>query len=917
MTLDANPARAAAGESKGSAPSTANRGLEALLKVAQRISSELDTDALVQTIVQVADELFDTTGASVAAIDSDGLATHLGSNHRGLIARGIGRGFQYQMSGAGGIWDELRKGNGIIIKNVRSDEPFAQAYRATMGAEIEGLYKDVRSWMAVPMMYHDRVTGWLVVSHTTPGRYGPEELEIANAIASQAAVGLENARLFEESQRRAREARALLQVAQAVASTLELDPLLDVILQEIAAVLPHERFAIMLREGDSLLIRAVRTAGGDPADSLGRQIGIRIPLAETPTLWKLLRTGAPQIIDEVRGDSPLAATYRREVGPFIGNAIQEFQSWMGLPLMRKDECVGVITVASAAPNRYTARDSEVGAAIAAQVSLAVENARLFGETRAHALELEVLSRADAELFRSLNLDEVLQRFADVGVDILGADKSLVTLGDPNRDVLTVRASRNLDDESIRMFNAVFPPPSASPTGGRGNPGVYRADGDAPDNLHEVMKHAGIVTAMDLPIQDEAGVPIGGYGVGYTRPHEFTEDEKRLLKSLADRAGVAIRNAALFERAQKKTREVEAMVRADAELFGTLDLDQVLKALADVAVDVLGADKSVVMIHEGEIDQIRASRNYDALNLTAFNQILRGMPHVEPAPTQAKSHIYSPSTETPEFIRNLFEREDVLSHLTVPIRDAKRMLGVFGVSFISAHEFGEEEQRLYSALADRAAVAIQNAELYGRAQHAASLEERQRLARELHDSVSQALYGIALGTRTARLRLGDDPHNAAEPIDYVMALSQAGLAEMRALIFELRPESLEQEGVVAAIEKQIASTRARYSLDVTADLGEEPECSQDVKEALYRIAQEALHNIVKHAHATRVEVRLAADDGDLVLTVADDGRGFDSTASFPGHVGLHSMPERAAKLGGRVSIDSAAGAGTRITARIPR
>jgi signal transduction histidine kinase len=245
-----------------------------------------------------------------------------------------------------------------------------------------------------------------------------------------------------------------------------------------------------------------------------------------------------------------------------------------------------------------------------------------------------------------------------------------------------------------------------------------------------------------------------------------------------------------------------------------------------------------------------------------------------------------------------------------------MLGVFGVSFVTKHEFTADERRLYLALADRAAVAIQNAELYERAQHAASLEERQRLARELHDSVSQALYGIALGTRTARMRLGEDPHNAAEPIDYVATLAQAGLAEMRALIFELRPESLEQEGVVAAIEKQTASIGARYKLDVTLDLGEEPDCAIDIKEALYRIAQEALHNVVKHAQAQHVEVRLRRDAGTVQLVVRDDGRGFDTTQSFPGHVGLQSMPERAQKLGGTVAIESAPGSGTTVTASVP-
>jgi signal transduction histidine kinase len=245
-----------------------------------------------------------------------------------------------------------------------------------------------------------------------------------------------------------------------------------------------------------------------------------------------------------------------------------------------------------------------------------------------------------------------------------------------------------------------------------------------------------------------------------------------------------------------------------------------------------------------------------------------------------------------------------------------MLGVFGVSFLTTHSFTDEEQRLYVALADRAAVAIQNAELYEKAQHAASLEERQRLARELHDSVSQALYGIALGARTARLRIDENPTTAAEPIEYVAALAEAGLAEMRALIFELRPESLETEGLVAAIEKQVASTRARHQIAIEAELMEEPDCRLDVKEALYRITQEALQNVVKHAAASRATVELARDDGTLRLTVTDDGRGFDPSEEFPGHIGLHSMPERAAKLGGTVVVESGPGRGTRVVADIP-
>lgn len=195
-------------------------------------------------------------------------------------------------------------------------------------------------------------------------------------------------------------------------------------------------------------------------------------------------------------------------------------------------------------------------------------------------------------------------------------------------------------------------------------------------------------------------------------------------------------------------------------------------------------------------------------------------------------------------------------------------------------------------------------------------ERSRLARELHDSVSQALYGIVLGTRTAQKLLEQDPGQAAAPLDYVFSLAQGGMAEMKALIFELRPESLEKEGLVAALTKQAAALQARYEIEVQASLCEEPEVSLAVKEALYRIAQEAQHNIVKHARATRVELLLECKQGEITLEVKDNGAGFDPQGDFPGHLGLKSMRERAERLGGKFELESAPGEGTCLKGTIP-
>jgi len=255
-------------------------------------------------------------------------------------------------------------------------------------------------------------------------------------------------------------------------------------------------------------------------------------------------------------------------------------------------------------------------------------------------------------------------------------------------------------------------------------------------------------------------------------------------------------------------------------------------------------------------------------------------------------------------------------VAVPLIYHGHGLGVLNAYFLpDAHPDGLEIEFL-KAIADQAAVAVENARLYHAAQQKAALEERQRLARELHDSVSQALYGIGLGARTARTLLDRDPLRAEEPLDYVLQLAEAGLTEMRSLIFELRPESLEREGIVTALNRQAKALRARHSINVAVITCHEPEAPLDIKEAIYRIAQEALHNVVKHARATNVTLQLAATAADLTLTIHDDGIGFDTSGSFPGHLGLRSMRERATRLAGTFTIQSAPTRGTTLVATIP-
>jgi signal transduction histidine kinase len=282
---------------------------------------------------------------------------------------------------------------------------------------------------------------------------------------------------------------------------------------------------------------------------------------------------------------------------------------------------------------------------------------------------------------------------------------------------------------------------------------------------------------------------------------------------------------------------------------------------------------------------------------------------------------------PNTLEDLVDK--VRSYLAVPLMVKQDVIGFLGMSHPQPHYYSNRDVELVTAVANQAAVAIENARLYEQAQQLAALQERQRLARELHDSVSQALYGIALGARTARTLLGRQeaseqlPLLLTEPLDYVLSLAEAGLAEMRALIFELRPESLATEGLITALSKQTAALQARHHLTIETDLAPEPDLPLTTKEALYRVAQEALHNVVKHARAQTVTVKLwceetAAATGTesaVYLEIQDDGVGFDPTGPFPGHLGLHSMRERVERLGGELRLESAPGHGTRLQAKI--
>ena len=265
-----------------------------------------------------------------------------------------------------------------------------------------------------------------------------------------------------------------------------------------------------------------------------------------------------------------------------------------------------------------------------------------------------------------------------------------------------------------------------------------------------------------------------------------------------------------------------------------------------------------------------------------------------------------------------QSSQTLSELIVPISIKGETIGVLDVQSDLLDDFSQNDVEIMTALASQTGIAIKNGRLYEDAKKVAALEERQKLARDLHDSVTQSLYGVTLYTEVAeQLLKSGEYEKAGENLQELKSMALDALAEMRLLIYELRPSVFEQEGLIAAIQARLDAVEGRVGLKTSFLIEGEISLSDQVEEGLYRITQEALNNILKHAAARTATISLSQDEHTVRLEVADDGVGFDPLkACDAGCMGVRGMQERARALGAELEIISQPGSGAKVIVRRP-
>ncbi|NJD65499.1 MAG: GAF domain-containing protein [Chloroflexi bacterium] len=758
----------------------------------------------------------------------------------------------------------------------------------------------------------------------------PHILAVVRDISEEA----EQQRLLEQRvEERTRELRALLHVSSNVSSTLDLGELLGLVLDQVRDVIPYTGASMLVVEGDQLVVREARGPESTPGPA--SPAIQKFSLEGLNTFWHALLDREPIIVDDVRGDDYYAHHFRGAVGGGLDSSFSRIVSWLALPMVQKGRFVGMITLSSEKPAAFTRREADLGMAIANQAAVAIENASLFAEAERRASEMTALSRVATSLDLERSVKSTLDNLAQRMVESTGATGcSVSTITEDG--MLLLGGTYGLPEGFLEAV-------AAGHRRGAPRPNQVALQSAGPYILRHVRSRTlaePLYTELHDVVRDEPWdtlvvVPMrfGERDLGtienYYLPGAEPDDrEIGLITAMARQAATAIENALLFAQTEKRVRQLEALTRIAASFTLESSIEQLMN---DIAGEVLTATNAVsatiTVTGEHAIRPLRimgvAGQSPEWVDAMQDAYAAGAASSAEVAIAERRP-VFLPNMraerlDDPRYAaaRHFFENADWDSVLVVPIIYGERPLGVLTVAYAGTDAPGQEDTGFIEAIADQTALAIENARLYQRASAAAALEERQRLARELHDSVSQALYGIALGARTARRRLGDDgPPNIVEPLDYVLSLAEAGLTEMRALIFELRPESIATEGLVAAIGRQVAATQARYGITVEAELCEEPDIAIEAKEAVYRIAQESLHNTVKHARATRVQLSLTCGDAILRLRIVDNGQGFDPSGDFPGHLGLRSMRERAQGIRGAFEIESSPGEGTTVTLTVP-
>jgi signal transduction histidine kinase len=533
-----------------------------------------------------------------------------------------------------------------------------------------------------------------------------------------------------------------------------------------------------------------------------------------------------------------------------------------------------------------------------------------------------------EIASELELRPLLTSIITRACGLLNAENGAIALYDERRHSVQVEAVHRLPDTEIGME---FEP-------GEGLMGRVLATGkscfvDRYGDLDRIsLPEYRNQAVLGVPILGRGSGLIGVFGIGARAGRKFGQSDVETLQLFARHAAIAIQNALRYARELRRSERMTLIARVSRLASTGLDAEQLVATAAQVIHDHLGYPNVVIpLIHRGDPDffLFRAhAGSYRDVFETPF-QMPTNAGICGAAVTMREAQVVNDVRDDPRYVPPPVHI-NVRTELAVPIILGDEVFGCINIEGL--RPFDEDDVSSVRIIADHLAVAIQNARLSSEARQAAVMRERQRLARDLHDAVSQALSSISLMSQSLVSAWRRDPAEGERRTHRLEELARLAFAEMRALLRELRPSSLEYSpselrsgiedvravGLKAALHRfanMLAPQTPTIRLDFSAYRQQDP----SLEEGLFLICREALSNAIRHSGAHRVEIRATIVVDELVLSVIDNGAGFDERATsdeMDVGIGLQTMRERAAALAALCQIHSQPGHGTSVVIRLP-
>lgn len=884
-----------------------------LADVSRAISAVTDPDELYDVVYRECSRLLPMTNSRIMRIEPEtsGMIAESyfrnGVRHRELEGRAIG----------GGLGPTIRDTGQPLMTN---DYP-GELVRRGMALPDVPLPPPNSSWLGVPVMQGEHVYG-VISLNTTERRFTEEDRDMLLAVANQVGIAMANARLITRERERATRMATLTEIARAISATTDRETLYKAVYEQCARLFNVEH----------LRIARVRGTTGELVPEYWYVNGTRHhELEGTPMAY-----GLSYIVSETR--QPFSTS--DYVAECTAQGIPAFDpshdltrpgplAWLGAPLLAGETLGGVIAIYGK-PTAYTPDEQDAFIAIVNQVSVALQNVELIERERSRVERFAILSDMSRAMSAVLDMDELLQVIQRETPRLFPSQSLLAAYWDEDRTFFH-EVSR---DEGVKVlaFDEIMQQRPLTQRVVETGETVLISDYEA--EMQRLERPLRRFPYVSLPT-GWVGVPLRaknrtiGIIAAFVKHEDLAEIGVRILELIARQAAIAMENALLLERERTRAERLGILNDISRTISAVLDLEPLLRAIARECMRLVDLRFPLIAYRAATGGWITAT---GVETVIGHHDGETGVGPLASGVLQTRTPLVVRDYEAACRERGLTpvlrpEVEMPIGWIGVPMVIGEQTIGVLA-GFIAAEHATEENAQLLSIMANQSVIAIENARLYHDAQELGVVEERNRLAREIHDTIAQGLTATTYQLELADAFLGMEPpkmERAQEKLNRALELTRANLDEARRSVMDLRAAHLQNVTLREAFERLAVTFHTDHGVTVSVTASDDfPAVPSPVSAGLYRIGQEALTNIAKHARATKVELSLGVEERTVLLTIHDNGIGFDpeivatqrTARGTSGGFGLIGIRERAQLMGGTSDIWSDIGAGTRIVVRVP-